>query len=211
MITNYNNLEPRMNCCSRLGDWSEPLFLIGVVLSVGTIIYSFVAGATWESAVYIYFGVASVVAYWRVHILGAAKKIMETAEDLKRENRELKTSVETSKITESKLRSDIHKFQEITKLLDNNVTDIEEVQQKLFNLYERYKMENERQESNNLLTLFGLIDKNQDSVLDREEIKKMKEYIKIVYNKDYDFDKLDRNQDGSISLTEFFEKFRKER
>ena len=59
--------------------------------------------------------------------------------------------------------------------------------------------------------MFGLIDKNQDSVLDKEEIKKMKKYVKIVYKQDYDFEKLDRDQDGSISLAEFFEKFRKER
>ena len=75
-------------------------------------------------------------------------------------------------------------------------------------MYEKYKDENDRQESNNLLTLFGLVDKNEDSKLSQDEIKRMKEYIRIVYKEEFDFDSLDSDDDGFVSLNEFFEKFR---
>ena len=93
-------------------------------------------------------------------------------------------------------------------MLDDNIHDIDQVKTQLFDLYKKYKDENDRQESNNLLTLFGLVDKNEDSRLSSSEIKRMKEYIKIVYKEEFDFDILDTDDDGFVSLSEFFEKFR---
>ena len=36
----------------------------------------------------------------------------------------------------------------------------------------------------------------------------MKDYIRIVYGKDFDFNVLDRDGDGNVTLKEFFNKFR---
>ena len=100
------------------------------------------------------------------------------------------------------------KFEDIVGLLGDNVDGIEDAKNQLFELYKRYKDENDRQEANNLLTLFGLVDKNEDSRLSQEEILKMKEYIRIVYNEEFDFDTLDSDDDNFVSLSEIFKKFR---
>ena len=107
--------------------------------------------------------------------------------------------------TENALQRDLETFREITNIVGDNAA---EAQDRLFETYERYCTENERQENNNLLTLFGLIDRDHSSDLSPAEVGQMSEYVRIVYGEDYDFSQLDTDNDGHVSLQEFFNKFR---
>ena len=194
--------EPKTCCRMEIIDKSEPLIIVGTLCSLVGFIYSFFLGSSAFTVITGIVTVSGAVSEWRVRALGIAKKLMDSIRDLKAENAQLKSNVE-------KFEGEVEKFQGIVGLLDGNIQDIEAVKKQLFDLYEKYRIENTKHTSNNLLTLFGLVDKNQDSKLDSEEMSRMKEYIKIVYKKDFDFNILDRDGDGCVSLKEFFEKFRK--
>lgn len=175
-------------------DKSEPLLIAGIIIGASGFAMALVAGSTGLVVATGVVTISSFVAEWRVRALGIAKKLMDSVHDLQDENEKLKTEVE--------------KFENIVGLLDDNVGDIEVVKDQLFQLYDQYQKENFKQQSNNLLTLFGLVDKNEDSKLSPRELQRLREYIKIVYKEDIDFDILDKDDDGFVSLEEFFEKFR---
>lgn len=181
----------------KLIDLFEPVLIVGCVLGGAGFVYSAITGNLTSTVLTGIVFVSSCVGEWRVRTLGVAKELMDSVNTLQEEN--------------DKLKIEVQKFEEIMGIFDNNVEDLDSVKNQLFELYNKYKTENQRYESNNLLTLFGLIDKNQDSKLDTEEINRMKEYIRIVYKEEFDFDLLDKDNDGCISLTEFFEKFRNAR
>jgi hypothetical protein len=211
------------SCCKfEIIDKSEWIIIPGICLAVGGFVFAVVSGPVGLAVVTGVVVVAGLVAEWRVRALGVAKKLMDSVNDLKDENDKLRlmneifeTQIETFgsendklKLINIKFGSEIEKFENVVGLLGDNVEDLESAKTQLFELYNKYKIENDKQESNNLLTLFGLVDKNQDSRLSKTELQRMREYIKIVYNEDFDFDILDSDDDGVVSLKEFFEKFR---
>lgn len=190
------------SCCKlKIIDKSEPLIITGIIASASGLTIALVAGSTGLVVVSSILTLSSIVSEWRVRSLGVAKGLMDSVRDLEGENIQLKTN-------NKKLESEIEKFQNIVGLLDENVGDIEKAKEELFNLYEKYQEENKKQESNNLLTLFGLVDRNQDSRLSPDELSRLAEYIKIVYGQEIDFEVLDKDDNGYVSLEEFFEKFR---
>jgi len=211
------------SCCKfEIIDKAEWIIIPGICLAVGGFVFAVVSGPVGLAVVTGVVVVAGLVAEWRVRALGVAKKLMDSVNDLKDENDKLKLMNEVFetqlgifgdendklKLINIKFGSEIEKFENVVGLLGDNVEDLESAKTQLFDLYNKYKIENDKQESNNLLTLFGLVDKNQDSRLSKTELQRMREYIKIVYNEDFDFDILDSDDDGVVSLKEFFEKFR---
>ena len=184
------------SCCScNLIDYSEPVVILGALASTTGLVTGIVTGGTGFIIISSITLIGSSLAEYRIRRLGVAKELMDSVTDLNQEN--------------EKLKNEVNKFEDMVGLFGDNVNDLEDAKQQLLNLYDKYKSENDRQESNNLLTLFGLVDKNQDSKLSPEEINRLREYIKIVYKEEFDFDILDKDDDGYISLKEFFEKFRK--
>ena len=197
------------SCCKfEIIDKSELLIIPGICIALGGFVLSLIAGPIGMVVATGVVAVVSLVAEWRVRALGIAKKLMDSVHDLKDENERLKVTNEEFKSNIKNLESEINKFEDMVGLLGDNVEDLEQAKNQLFDLYKKYKDENDRQESNNLLTLFGLVDKNEDSKLSKKELIRMKEYIKIVYNEEFDFDILDSDDDDYVSLKEFFEKFR---
>lgn len=182
------------NPCKKILDPSEPCILLGILSGFFVFGYSLVNGNTPVSITSGIFTITGCISECRVRALSIAKKLTESVANLNKENKRLNT--------------EINKFENILGIFGDNVNDIEKTKNDLFKLYDKYKNENDRYESNNLLTLFGLIDKDQNSKLDPDEIKRMSEYIRIVYKQEFDFTKLDCDGDGNISLNEFFEKFR---
>ena len=199
----------KKTCCKfEVIDKSEYIVIPGICVAIGGFIFAIIAGPTGMAVATGVVAVSGMIAEWRIRALGIAKKLMDSVRDLKEENERLKlTNLEFQSNIE-KLETELLKFEDMVGLLGDNVGDLEVAKNQLFDLYKKYKEENERQESNNLLTLFGLVDKNEDSKLSQEEIKRMKEYIKIVYKEEFDFNILDSDDDGFVSLSEFFEKFR---
>ena len=183
-------------------DKFEIFVIIGILLSTGIFVTSFFQNpSTLNIIIKLCIILIFLISEWRIRKLAIAKKLMESVNNFSEENIKLKNEINV-------FRDENDKFKEILGLFGDNVEDIEKTKKDLIDLYEKYRIENERYVSNNLLNLFGLVDKDQNSILDENEIKRMKEYIKIVYKQDFDFDILDKNQDGSISLKEFFDKFR---
>jgi len=221
---NIDNTQPKRRCSSfDVVDKSEYIVVPSILLSLGC----FAVSLANDSSVAItattgIVTVSGMVAEWRIRALGIAKKLMDSVHDIKGENEKLKDSVYDIKEENEKLKatnmliedelgkfeSEVGKLENIVGLMGDNVGDIEAAKTQLFGLYQKYKTENDKQESNNLLTLFGLVDKDKDSRLSKSEIKRMEEYIKIVYKEDFNFNTLDSDEDGFISLSEFFEKFR---
>lgn len=205
-----------LKCCNiSLIDYSEPLVVTGFILGAAGFTMALISGTTGLIVITGIVTVSSAVAEWRIRSLGIAKKLMDSVktlesenDELRENNKELQEEIYKFQDNNNILQSEINKFQDILGLLNNNVTDIEDAKKELFDLYNKYKIENNKQQSNNLLTLFGLVDKNQDSKLSQDELIRLKEYIKIVYKRDFNFDILDKDDDGYVSLQEFFEKFR---
>ena len=195
------NNEKRSCCRFEIIDKSEYIVIPSIFIALGGFVFAIVAGPTGMAVATGVVAVSGMVAEWRIRALGVAKKLMDSVRDLKDENERLK-------LTNLEFEADLVKFEDMIGLLGDNVGDLEVAKNQLFELYQKYKDENDRQESNNLLTLFGLVDKNEDSKLSQQEIKRMKEYIRIVYKEEFDFDSLDSDDDGFVSLEEFFQKFR---
>ena len=196
-------MQNQQRSCARceLIDYSEPLIITGILCSLTSLIYSAIVGTTISIVFTSIITVSSVVSEWRVRVLGVAKKLMDSVRDLRFENMRLQGQVE-------QLGADVERFEKIVGLVGDSVEDLEVAKKQLFDLYDRYKVENDRYVGNNLLNLFGLVDKDQNSKLDKEEIKRMQEYIRIVYKEEFDFNTLDKDNDGSVSLQEFFNKFK---
>lgn len=198
-------------CCSwEIVDLSEPLIIVGTCCSLIVLVYSSITGSI---ALAILSGIvllSGLVGEWRIRVLGVAKKLMDSVNNLENENNRLRDQVETLGGENQKLHDEVGKFEGIVGILGDTTHDIESAKNELFGLYEKYQKENTRYESNNLLTLFGLVDKDQNSKLDKDEMGRLGEYIKIVYGKEFDFGKLDKDGDGCVSLREFFDKFRQE-
>jgi hypothetical protein len=189
-------------------DNSEPLLIIGFIASISGFGISIIAGTVGLSIITGVVSLSTLVAEWRVRTLGIAKNLMDSVKELRDENDKLQGSVFQLDLENGKLKDEVNKFEKIVGILDDNVEDIESAKKQLFELYEKYKEENLKQESNNLLTLFGLVDKNEDSKLSPKELERLNEYIKIVYKQEIDFSVLDKDNNGYVSLQEFFEKFR---
>ena len=215
--TQSDSNQHRKGIFTRLGiiDKTEPILITGILTAVAGICYSFATDKTEYLIANSLMGVTSLVAEFRVRYLGTAKKLSDSVDELKleitdlqKENGKLSQQVDLMKGEVKDFEEENDKFKRSLNLLGGEVDDIEDATEKLFALYEKVNAENKRAESNNLLSLFLLVDQNKDNSLDESEMHKLRKFIKIVYNKDYNFELLDRDHDGRVDIKEFFEKFR---
>jgi hypothetical protein len=214
----------------------EPAIIIGGMSSLVGVAYSIMMGLTGWSVVTGIATVSAVIAEWRVRTLGVARDLMESVDVLKAENLLLRETREGLAIVADELRHDHYvmvnmissmnetqvaleneaialksendRFVAGIALLGGEMANLSNVKEQFLELYEQVRGENFRQEANNLLSLFFLLDKNHNSVLDENEVENLQGYLEIVYGSRYDFSRLDRDGDGAVSLAEFFNKFR---
>lgn len=165
-------------------DYSEPCFwLLAVTGGIG-VVYSGI-----ESWWYFTFGsivavLCAFIAGWRVRVLGLAQNLEESVNNLEHNNQQLARENTKLQNEVSTLQTEINKFSKMVGLLGNNVTGIDNVKQELFLLVDKYEMANKRFESNNLMDLFFLVDKDKNSFLSPGELTQMKEYVKAFYGTD---------------------------
>lgn len=205
-------------------DNSEPCFWIMFLLGLAGIIYA--GFETWWF--FLLFStiavVVSFIAGWRVRKLGVAKQLMESVTNLKEQNEVLINEVEELNTNNRILKNELvhfsrlnekytqenrvlahenQKFLKLNGLLKDNVIDIKTTKDQLFALIERYEKENEKFEANNLMHLFFIVDRDNSSFLTTEECSQMNVYVKNIYDIDMNLDKLDKDKDQKITITEF--------
>lgn len=181
-------------------DLSEPVVVCALVASVASGGVAAVGGHTFIMISSLVSAVGTAIAEWRIRMLGVAKALMESVDELNEE-------IDGLKMENDKLADEVKKFENIVGLLDENVGDVEKVKDELFKLWKDYQRENRRAQANNLLSLYSLVDKDRNSVLSKSELDQMSVYIKEVYGETFDFDALDRDDDGGVSIGEFFRRF----
>ena len=227
VLLNYNTMHSRLPTyqednerkekCYRLIDYSEPLFIITLILGIIGIVYDLIKFSNFGIVLSCFMTFGSVIALWRVKTLGVYKSIANTADILKDENDNLSllvdslkdenenlTRIETnlSKNVKS-LEKDIKKFRELMGIVSCQNKQADEIQRELFSLLEQHQKENERQEKNNKLAAFYTVDFNRDGKLSNEEAKQMSQILKDEYGISEVFDK---NGDGIITRKELIDK-----
>ena len=95
----------------------------------------------------------------------------------------------------------------ITGLLDGTEQDLRDVETKLRAIHQGIRSENMKHQNNNLVSLFTLVDKDNDGELTQEEVTRLHEFVVTVYGRDVDFSSLDRDGDARLSLPEFIKRF----
>ncbi len=144
-----------------------------------------------------------------------SERLNHDVEDLHKTEKLLQSNVEELHGLTEKQKENIEGYQVVLGLFGDKVGDIDETSKQLLELADKYKyqtdrqkFQTDRQESNNIIALFFLIDRNNDGSLSEDELWKMNNIIKTTYGESHDFSNLDRNQDGRISLQEFIEDFK---
>lgn len=204
----------------RIIDYSEPLFGITFLLGIVGIIYNIIELENFDLAVSCFLSFGSLIALWRVKKLGIASLLMDSVDNLREENENLRESIreferENSKLAETermlnsevyKFKKDIQSFRDLVGIVDTSNKNAEDIQKELFDLVEKYrvenrkyKKENDRLERNNRLALFYTVDYNRDGKLTNEEINEIKKILKDEYNIT---GVIDENGDGVISRGE---------
>lgn len=89
----------------------------------------------------------------------------------------------------------------IIGLVGDGVHGVEESTARIMEAYEKYKTENLRQEKNNLMALFDVIDRDKDGNLDNAEMRKLQDYVMRAYGRD--ISEFDTDEDGIVSFQEF--------
>ena len=209
--------ENGKSCLGHCGlvDYSEPcIYVLGVIGVVG-LVMGLIPPSTLVIVVAAGLIILAGLAAWRVRRLGVAYALMESVETLRVENEHLRLSVvdldaqvnrfkvlNTELIqTREALGKSNKELKEIVGLVGDKVENIDEATEKLLGLYQNCKQENLRQERNNLLALFEIIDKDKDGVLEEAEIAKLTDYVKKAFGRsitDFDTDK-----DGGVTYAEF--------
>lgn len=223
--------------CCKIIDYSEPVIFIVIIFSIISVIYTIIDSINKYWLIFsITIIICFLICLWRIRKLGIAYAIMESVNEFKKQNKLLSNEVnELNNINNNldqqvdtlicnlrmmeqhniRLSDSNYKLEMKTKelsglvgLLGENVNDIDKATEDLLLLYNKYKNENNRYESNNMLSLFNLVDQDNNGKLNKDEITRLKEYVKIVYHHDLNLDKYDINGDHVVSLKEFIEQFK---
>jgi hypothetical protein len=199
-----------------INDYSEPCFWISGLLGLGSSIYAIIAGGTYWIIASVCLCCTGSLGAQRVHKLGLVKKIAQSADQFREENqkllinvKELETSNEEFRLSIGSLNEELTDLKGIAGLLDGTEEDLREVENKLRTIYKSISIENDKHQNNNLVSLFSIVDRNRNSVLNKEEVKILKKYVDTVYSVDIDFSVLDIDQNGLLSLPEFINLFNK--
>lgn len=202
-------------------DYSEPCFWVSLALGLAGVIYAIVVHYSFYIAVSSFLVIVGIIATWRVRRLGVAFSLMESVNDLQAENARLRATALELRLTVSdlddqvniltfnneRLADQIKTFAGVTEILQGTERDFEEVLSTLHTEWRKIHQENERYESNNMLSLFNIVDKDSNGQLSGAEVTRLKDYVRIVYNIDLDLNRFDKDNDGNISLEEFVKKF----
>jgi len=135
-------------------DFSEPFFGISTITGFVGLIIGIIFGETTEIFISIF---CSITGLWRVRKLGKAKRIMESVDEF---------------------RFSIDKFKMLMGIMDVNNKTSQDIQNELFELIDKYQIENERKEKNNKIALFYTFDYNRDGELNNDELKTLKQIMK---------------------------------
>jgi cell division protein FtsB len=214
-------------------DFTEPCFWVCSIYALVALVYTLVVAAMdYFIVTSALMATGSCLAVWRVRKLGLAQSFVNSVRALRRENAtlhreteklasanqalemhvaQLQVSVSDLDMANIALRSEVDRFERINGLLGTNARDIATAKTQLFALCQRYERENAKYQANNMLSLFNLVDDDNNGRLSREEVQRLREYVKAVFSFDLDIDEMDTDSDGSISLQEFVVGFQKTR
>lgn len=204
----------RGGCSNTLSDKSEPCIWMLTVVGVVGIVVSVIQASTFGMVVAVCMTVLGLLSSWRVRVLGIAHSLMESVSRLHNENNRLSTEVAGLRTIRTSLEIHLHdqeemvdKLKEVSAdyegmlgILGTNVSGVEEASERLRSLYKMYKEENLKQERNNIVQLFHIIDKDNNGVLTSKEMEQMKKYVRVAYGKD--MTQYDTDSNGSVSLEE---------
>ena len=165
-------------------DLFEPIAWMGVGCGLCVFGLTFGTGISAIASVGVVCGILGV---WRIRHLAVAKKLKESVKDLMEEN--------------DRLEEEVNQLCEIVGIVGVKVEDLEIVKSQLIELYKKYKKENEKHTNNNLLDLFQLTDLDSNMILSPPELKRIEEYIYVVYNVKMDIQE-------PVTLQEFIGKFK---
>lgn len=201
--------------CVRIIDNSEPCIWVMGLLGIVGVVVGLIPPSAFLLTVAVSLILLAILSSWRVRVLGSAYALMESVDTLREENdrladevKNLNESVTVLKEASAFFREEVVVFKRqnddlkgVIGLVGDGVRDIDAATDRILALYEKYKEENVRQEKNNLMALFDVIDRDNDGILDEKEMSKLKQYVARAYNRDItDFD---GNADGNVSFEEF--------
>ena len=188
-------------------DWSSPCFYVSCLFGTASIVYSVILGAGYWIAASACLCFTGSLGAQRAHSLGTAKSLGASADILKEENLKLlETNQRIVRDVES-LEVQVEDLRGITGLLDGTEQDLRDVETKLRAIHQGIRSENMKHQNNNLVSLFTLVDKDNDGELTQEEVTRLHEFVVTVYGRDVDFSSLDRDGDDRLSLPEFIKLF----
>ena len=191
----------------RLRDYSEPCFWVSGLFGAVSIVYSAIIGAGYWIAASACLCFTGSLGAQRAHSLGLASSIGESADVLREENEKLIETNEKIEKEVGELRVRVDDLRGITGLLDGTEEDLRDVETRLRATYQGIQSENKKHQNNNLVSLFSLVDKNDNGELSRDEVDRLHAFVLAVYDRDVDFSVLDLDRDGKLTLTEFIRLF----
>jgi hypothetical protein len=199
----------------RLVDYSEPVIWVMGVFGAISIVIGAIPVHIFVVTLASSLALLGCLSGWRVRRLGIAATLMDSVDDLREENNRLVQELATLKETTDALGETNRRFEKNNLRLENaneglkgiiglagdTLGDMDKMSDRLIALYNKYHEENLRQEKNNMLQLFDVIDRDNDGILDASEVEKLRHYVKTAYNRD--IDSFDGDNDGAIRLDEF--------
>lgn len=200
--------------CCHISDYSEPCIWVLTAVGLAGLLVGIIQSSTIGMVIggcMIFLGILSG---WRVHVLGVAFALMESVDQLREENLRLNGEISHLRAIRTQMEIQLHEQEVQTEkltdlaneykgalgLLGENVKDSKEASDRLLDLYRKYKEENLKQERNNLIQLFHIIDRDNSGQLSKEEMDNMREFVKSAYGRD--INEFDTDRDGVVTMVE---------
>lgn len=190
-------------------DWSQPCFWVSCIFGTVSTVYSVIVGTGYWIAASACLCFTGSLGAQRTHSLGLSKSIAESADAFKEENQKLLETNERIKEDVEALEGQVEDLRGITGLLDGTEQDLRDVETKLRALHQGIRSENLKHQNNNLVSLFTLVDKDNDGELSSSEVARLQDFVLTVYDREIDFPSLDSDGDGRLTLPEFIQLFNK--
>ena len=191
----------------RIHDYSEPCLWIGAIFGAVSVCYSAVMGAAYWIVASACLCCTGSIGAQRVHSLGLASSMAESAETYREENEKLVRTVADLEAANQTFEVQVNDLRGIAKLLEGNERDLNEVEAKLRGTFHGIQRENRKHQNNNLVSLFTIVDKNNNGSLSPEEVERLAGYVETVYGQRMDLSALDDNNDKVLDLPEFIRLF----
>lgn len=222
--------------CFRGTDWSHPVFVIGIAVAAVNLVLYGVTGSLFACASYSVMLLVLLLAVGRVTCLTCLRHRYDDLMDdqrfaLEHTEKKLEQSLKKMHLDQVLFRQEVSRlkdveqslvgevrdlervrddFRKLFKIIGSEVHDVEQVEKKLLDLYHRFRRENYRYETNNIVALFSIVDRDKDGRLSPHEMREMSTHVENVYGKHLDFHSLDLDQDGFVTLEEFVTAFKRD-